>query len=273
MEPLNSSVKGLSLLYFAFRMQKAGEFHVTKTSRNSVLIVLEGGLTIFPGNGEKFLKFTLLRGQYVWMPMAPLDFYFSLPEGEACCILELNYSSQLLKELKVRCPKGEKLDRFKRRWCGKEVLDTLDQLLLDPIDSRWSIPLYEAIQRVLPIKADKPSAYELPFIDKMFEVRSYLYQHYKEDINMSVLPKLAETNENKLRTALIEIFGSSASRYLEYKRIAESLILLKNKKRPLLKVLSRAVGFKSVQTFLRAFERQTGLTPDIWLKSFVFDRD
>jgi two-component system response regulator YesN len=107
----------------------------------------------------------------------------------------------------------------------------------------------------------------------MFEVRSYLYQHYKEDINMSVLPKLAETNENKLRTALIEIFGSSASRYLEYKRIAESLILLKNKKRPLLKVLSGAVGFTSVQTFLRAFERQTGLTPGNWLKANVFDRD
>jgi hypothetical protein len=109
------------LLYLAWQMEKSDTFHITKARRNSLLIMLEGAMRFEPAGGEVFSPFTLLQGQFVWMPMAPVDYLFS-PEGEKHCrMLELHYSNNLLRNLEARCREGERPERFKNRWCGKNV--------------------------------------------------------------------------------------------------------------------------------------------------------
>jgi AraC-like DNA-binding protein len=113
--------------------------------------------------------------------------------------------------------------------------------------------------------------FDLPFVERIFAVRKYLYQHYRETLNMGILTKHAGINENNLRQGFMEIFGLSPAMYLESIRIEEVLPLLEKKSQLFtIETVFREVGFNSYETFLRVFKKHKGLTPVEWRKKAPF---
>lgn len=91
-------------------------------------------------------------------------------------------------------------------------------------------------------------------------VRRYIDNHFKEDLKLDQLAKLAHLNKFYLSHAFREEFGTSPINYLISRRIEESRFLLRETDHNL-SLIAQIVGFSSPSYFSQCFSRVEGITP------------
>ena len=90
-----------------------------------------------------------------------------------------------------------------------------------------------------------------------------------KDCNLYTTAKLIDTNTTYLSKTLNTFQKQSFNQYLNELRIKYALIQLKENRRfraYTIKAISEEVGYKSINTFIKAFKTKTGLSPSYYIK-------
>ena len=96
-------------------------------------------------------------------------------------------------------------------------------------------------------------------------VRRYIDEHFKENINLDMLAQLTHSSKYYLVHAFSEEYGISPINYMISKRIEDAKQLLKNDDYTL-SVISRMLGFSSPSYFTQAFKKTVGMSPNQYRK-------
>lgn len=95
---------------------------------------------------------------------------------------------------------------------------------------------------------------------------AYVYEHYKEDIQISELARSCSMSESYFRKLFQRIMGQSPLEYLNAYRVHRAMNLLRTTGDPIQNVAVRA-GFSSVAAFNRNFKQHAGVSPSEWRRS------
>lgn len=96
-------------------------------------------------------------------------------------------------------------------------------------------------------------------------VMKYIQLHYGEDINVTKLSKMFNINRSHLYRIFNARMQISLEQYIINTRLANSLILLKNRNLSF-KEVALQVGFKDYSNFLKAFKKKYQITPKQYRK-------
>jgi transcriptional regulator GlxA family with amidase domain len=91
--------------------------------------------------------------------------------------------------------------------------------------------------------------------------------HLHEDLSVDVLAERASCSRRHFSRRFKEVFGSTPAHFIEELRLTEArhhLSLPRNS----LKTVAALAGFKSVDSFSRAFERRFGVRPNNYRRRF-----
>ena len=91
-------------------------------------------------------------------------------------------------------------------------------------------------------------------------VRRYIDTHYKEDLSLEELAKIAHVSKYYLSHTFSKEYGISPMSYLSMRRIEESRELLATTDFPLTEI-ARFLGFSSGSYFSQSFRRHEGISP------------
>ena len=91
-------------------------------------------------------------------------------------------------------------------------------------------------------------------------VRRYIDNHFKENLNLDQLARLAHLNKYYLAHAFRREFGVSPISYLNSRRIEESRFLLRETDHTL-SLIAQILGFSSLSYFSQCFRRVEGVSP------------
>lgn len=91
-------------------------------------------------------------------------------------------------------------------------------------------------------------------------VRRYIDNHFKENLNLDQLARLAHLNKYYLAHAFRREFGVSPINYLISRRIDESRFLLRETDHTL-SLIAQILGFSSLSYFSQCFRRVEGVSP------------
>jgi len=91
-------------------------------------------------------------------------------------------------------------------------------------------------------------------------VRRYIDNHFKEDLSLDQLARLANVNKYYLAHAFRREFGVSPINYLISRRIEESRFLLRETDHTL-SLIAQILGFSSLSYFSQCFRRIEGVSP------------
>ena len=96
-------------------------------------------------------------------------------------------------------------------------------------------------------------------------IRRYIDNHFKEDLTLDHLAKLAHLNKYYLSHSFRREFGTSPINYLISRRVDESRFLLQ-KTDPPLSLIAEILGFSSLSYFSQCFRRVEGISPTEYRK-------
>lgn len=91
-------------------------------------------------------------------------------------------------------------------------------------------------------------------------IRRYIDNHFKENISLDQLARLAHMNKYYLVHTFKKEFGTSPINYLITKRIDESRFLLRETNHSL-STITQMLGFSSLSYFSQCFRRAEGISP------------
>lgn len=91
-------------------------------------------------------------------------------------------------------------------------------------------------------------------------VRRYIDNHFKENLRLDQLARLAHVNKYHLAHAFRREFGTSPISYLISQRVAESRFLLRETDHTL-SLIAQMLGFSSPSYFSQCFRRVEGVSP------------
>ncbi len=92
------------------------------------------------------------------------------------------------------------------------------------------------------------------------EVKRYIDNHFKENINLDLLSELVHVNKYYMVHSFTKEFGTSPINYLIMRRIDESKYLLGGTDHSLSQI-SHMLGFSSPSYFSQSFKRIVGMSP------------
>jgi len=92
---------------------------------------------------------------------------------------------------------------------------------------------------------------------------TYVYEHYKEDIQISDLARSCSMSESYFRKQFLSIMGQSPLEYVNAYRIHRSMNLLRTTSDSIQNIAARS-GFSSIAAFNRNFRRHAGMSPSRW---------
>lgn len=97
-------------------------------------------------------------------------------------------------------------------------------------------------------------------------VVQYVEQHFTEsDLNINTIAEGIGRNPKYLSRVFKDETGEGILDYVNQKRIKKAQILMKSENMTL-EQISEMVGYASVKTFRRAFQKETGMMPGSYLK-------
>lgn len=96
-------------------------------------------------------------------------------------------------------------------------------------------------------------------------IRRYIDNHFKEDLNLDHLARLAHLNKYYLSHSFRREFGTSPINYLISRRVEESRFLLR-KTDYSLSLIAEILGFSSLSYFSQSFHRVEGISPTEYRK-------
>lgn len=92
---------------------------------------------------------------------------------------------------------------------------------------------------------------------------AYVYEHYKEDIQISQLAKSCSMSESYFRKQFLRIMGQSPLEYVNAYRVHRSMNLLRTTDDSIQNIAVRS-GFSSIAAFNRNFRQYAGASPSEW---------
>lgn len=95
---------------------------------------------------------------------------------------------------------------------------------------------------------------------------AYVYEHYKEDIQISTLARACSMSESYFRKQFARIMGQSPLEYVNAYRIHRSMNLLRTTSDSIQNIAARS-GFSSIAAFNRNFRQHAGVSPSKWRSS------
>ena len=96
-------------------------------------------------------------------------------------------------------------------------------------------------------------------------IRRYIDNHFKEDLSLDHLARLAHLNKYYLSHSFRREFGTSPINYLISRRVEESRFLLR-KTDYSLSLIAEILGFSSLSYFSQSFHRVEGISPTEYRK-------
>jgi transcriptional regulator GlxA family with amidase domain len=113
----------------------------------------------------------------------------------------------------------------------------------------------------------EPLRFQIQSTDRFSEMAAWIAGHLHEDLSVDVLAERASCSRRHFSRRFKEVFGSTPAHFIEELRLTEArhhLSLPRNS----LKTVAALVGFKSVDSFSRAFERRFGVRPNSYRRRF-----
>ncbi|MBQ7887698.1 MAG: helix-turn-helix domain-containing protein [Clostridia bacterium] len=92
---------------------------------------------------------------------------------------------------------------------------------------------------------------------------AYVYEHYKEDIQISELARSCSMSESYFRKQFLKIMGQSPLEYVNAYRVHRSMNLLRTTGDSIQNIAARS-GFSSIAAFNRNFRQYAGVSPSEW---------
>lgn len=96
--------------------------------------------------------------------------------------------------------------------------------------------------------------------DILQDVKKYIDAHFLDPASIEILSKTFGVNEFKLKHGFKVLFDTSPMRYLQYKRLAYSLCLLRDTDRTIKKIADE-IGYAHAANFTTAFTKTFGNSP------------
>ena len=96
-------------------------------------------------------------------------------------------------------------------------------------------------------------------------IRRYIDNHFKEDLTLDYLARLAHLNKYYLSHSFRREFGTSPINYLISRRVEESRFLLRKTDHSL-SLIAEILGFSSLSYFSQCFRRAEGISPTEYRK-------
>lgn len=97
--------------------------------------------------------------------------------------------------------------------------------------------------------------------DTIENVKQYIDIHYSDPLNLDLLSDMFFINSSYLSTLFKEYTGISFSKYLTYKRIEKSKLLLQETNFSIEKIANK-VGYENTKYFFRVFKKNVDKTPE-----------
>ena len=98
------------------------------------------------------------------------------------------------------------------------------------------------------------------------EVKKHIDSHFRENLSLDFLSRLAHLNKFYLVHSFKKAFGMTPINYLQFRRIAEGRRLLLETDMPISQI-AQALGFASQSSFTQCFKNTVLLTPSEFRKS------
>ncbi len=105
-----------------------------------------------------------------------------------------------------------------------------------------------------------PLAFQTAAGDRLGELAAWMLRHLDGDLSVERLAERCSMSRRQLSRRFLDAFGLSPAHYVERLRIDEARQRL-SESRASVDRIAAAVGFRSVDVFRRAFERQVGIAP------------
>ena len=113
----------------------------------------------------------------------------------------------------------------------------------------------------------EPLRFQIQSTDRFSEMAAWVAGHLDEDLSVDVLAERASCSRRHFSRRFKEVFGGTPAHFIEELRLTEArhhLSLPRNS----LKTVAALVGFNSVDSFSRAFERRFGVRPNNYRRRF-----
>jgi len=134
---------------------------------------------------------------------------------------------------------------------GERLLGLLKVLMLLASDTRASF---------LTSVANQTESFPLPTEERIGKVISYLHAHYREEIAVSQLTRLAALSRSSLHRLFKLQTRMTVGNYVAQLRVGNACALLLNSKKPI-SIVAEEVGYSSLAHFNRQFKAVKNQTP------------
>jgi AraC family transcriptional activator of pyochelin receptor len=152
-------------------------------------------------------------------------------------------------------------------WVTQDIRDSLYRLL-HTSKTTPGFPLYFSLATRLVLfqllqqsqKQQPPSPYTNDEIDGIHAAREMIRNNIRRHYAIPEIAKRIGINEFKLKTGFRELFGQGIYGYLQSERMQEGARML-TETRLSIKVIADKIGYRSVNSFIKAFRKTFGTTP------------
>jgi AraC-like DNA-binding protein len=218
------------------------------------------------------------EGQFNLMYVPVYDQQIKLEVGKEYICLNLNYQSFALQEM---APYFEGLANFldkvrsgrpailqpEHSWVTREIQDTIYRMLHCPVDIPSYPVFFDLLMKTLlfllllqSIQQQPPSTFSHYEVDGIYAARDIIRKNIRYHFIISEIAQRVGMNEAKLKIGFREIFGNGVYEYLQTERMMEARHLLFEQGRSI-KEIAALTGYKSVNSFIKAFKKKYRLTP------------
>jgi AraC-like DNA-binding protein len=179
---------------------------------------------------------------------------------------------QLLKQAETDANTTYKLDEH----TAAEMLPLLEQMHAELLEEQpWSRVMFlsKLVQVFVWFDRYRQAAVELGGdrhegtpLKGMWEILSYLYQNFKEDITLEMLARQFNYSVSYISSSFKQVVGENYYSFLERIRVAHVCNLLIGTEMKITDIAYEA-GFKSYPTFVRVFQGRMGMSPSAYRKN------
>ena len=229
-------------------------------------------------------KVLVKEGQFNMIYTPVMNLASAHEDGKEYLTLGLQYNMDTLQEWAPYFPKlAAFLEKVKagqpaillnaHEWLTKEIQDTVYRIMHIPLETPSYQPYFDLLLKTLLFHLLNQSVQRLPAsnythyeIDGIQAARTMIKKNIRYHFVIREISQKVGMNEFKLKNGFRELFGNGVYEYLRTERMLEARQLLSDGGRNV-KEVAALTGYKSVNSFIKAFKKKFGETPGEYRKS------
>jgi AraC family transcriptional activator of pyochelin receptor len=226
----------------------------------------------------------LREGQYNLLYAPQFDLTSFHEAGKEYISMSLQYDRKSLEEAVAYFPALtaflEKVDAGQpailldgHRWIDREIQDAIYRFTHIPVDIPGYEVYFDLMTRTLlfhlllqAVRQEPASPYTHYEIDGIYAAREMIRGNIRHHFLIPEIAQKVGVNEFKLKNGFRELFGNGVYEFLRLERMQEARELLHSPSRSIKEVAAKT-GYKSVNSFIKAFKKEFGLTPGEYRKT------